>query len=799
MGLTKQSVGMGAVDSGLEIKKQTPEDKVIAIAGNPNVGKSTLFNNLTGMNQHTGNWPGKTVTNAQGYCKTGKNGYVLVDIPGTYSLMAHSAEEEVARNFICFGKSDGVVVVCDATCLERNLNLVLQTMEISDRVLVCVNLLDEAARKNITIDLDLLSEKLGVPAVGTVARKKKSLERFLAKLDELVGQPAADQADNLPDDPISDPADHPINDPIADPEDDPMEDLVDDLMEDFMDSPADDPADDPLPKDPAGKSEDDPSAQSMESSMAVPIINTGGSGHFQIQYSPIIEQAISMAEPAVRAQVGGKLNSRWLTLKLLDSDPSLMKELKEYLGENILEKPQVAQALEQANGHLAKYGVTREILKDRVVAALVASAEKVCRDTVHFNKNGYNEGDRKLDHVLTSRFTGYPVMIGMLAVVFWLTITGANYPSQMLADALFRVQDLLTEAFMAMGAPQWLHGLLILGVFRVLAWVVSVMLPPMAIFFPLFTLLEDSGYLPRIAYNLDKPFKSCHACGKQALTMCMGFGCNAAGIVGCRIIDSPRERIIAMITNNFVPCNGRFPTLIAIISMFFVGVSGGAFESLLSALLLTMFIVLGVFMTFAVSKALSMTVLKGMPSSFTLELPPYRRPQIGKVIVRSIFDRTLFVLGRAIVVAAPAGLLIWIMANVQVGGITLLAHCSGFLDPFAHMLGMDGVILMAFILGLPANEIVIPIIIMAYMAQGSILDFESLTQLKELLVNNGWTWITAVSTMLFSLMHWPCTTTLLTIRKESGSLKWTIMSFLIPTVCGIVICFAFNCVAQMFI
>nr|WP_243143634.1 nucleoside recognition domain-containing protein [Enterocloster citroniae] len=244
---------------------------------------------------------------------------------------------------------------------------------------------------------------------------------------------------------------------------------------------------------------------------------------------------------------------------------------------------------------------------------------------------------------------------------------------------------------------------------------------------------------------------------------------------------------------------GAFPTLIAIISMFFVGVSGGAFESLLSALLLTMFIVLGVFMTFAVSKALSMTVLKGMPSSFTLELPPYRRPQIGKVIVRSIFDRTLFVLGRAIVVAAPAGLLIWIMANVQVGGITLLAHCSGFLDPFAHMLGMDGVILMAFILGLPANEIVIPIIIMAYMAQGSILDFESLTQLKELLVNNGWTWITAVSTMLFSLMHWPCTTTLLTIRKESGSLKWTIMSFLIPTVCGIVICFAFNCVAQMFI
>ena len=714
MGLTKQSVGMGAVDSGLEIKKQTPDDKIIAIAGNPNVGKSTLFNNLTGMNQHTGNWPGKTVTNAQGYCKTREHSYVLVDIPGTYSLMAHSTEEEVARNFICFGGSDGVVVVCDATCLERNLNLVLQTMEISDRVLVCVNLMDEAARKNITIDLKGLSEKLGVPVAGTIARKKQSLDQLMKQLDDLVE-------------------------------------------------------------------------------------GTQTASPYQVEYSPIIEQAIAMAEPAVKGRVEGKVNSRWLTLKLLDSDPSLMKELREYLDEDILEVPEISLALSQAREHLAKYGITNEILKDRIVAALVASAEKICRDTVQFHKNGYNEGDRKLDKILTSRFTGYPVMIGMLAVVFWLTITGANYPSQMLADALFRLQDQLTKAFMAVGAPPWLHGLLILGVYRVLAWVVSVMLPPMAIFFPLFTLLEDSGYLPRIAYNLDKPFKSCHACGKQALTMCMGFGCNAAGIVGCRIIDSPRERLIAMITNNFVPCNGRFPTLIAIISMFFVGVSGGAFDSMLSALLLTLFIVLGVCMTFAVSKVLSMTVLKGIPSSFTLELPPYRRPQIGKVIVRSVFDRTLFVLGRAIAVAAPAGLLIWIMANVQLDGITLLAHFSGFLDPFARLLGMDGVILMAFILGLPANEIVIPIIIMAYMAQGSLLEFDSLAQLRDLLVNNGWTWITAVSTMLFSLMHWPCTTTLLTIRKESGSLKWTAMSFLVPTVCGIVLCFAFATVARMFV
>lgn len=714
MGLTNNSVGMGAVDSGLEIKKQSPEDKVVAIAGNPNVGKSTLFNNLTGMNQHTGNWPGKTVANAQGFCRTKKHGYVLVDIPGTYSLMAHSAEEEVARNFICFGESDAVVVVCDATCLERNLNLVLQTMEISDRVLVCVNLMDEARRKHIQIDLEALSQKLGVPVAGTIARKKKTLDRFMQQLDSLAdGQTAT--------------------------------------------SP------------------------------------------YQVKYDPVVEEAIALAEPAIRQKVGDVLNARWLALKLLDYDESLMKELTAFLGENILEDPQVAESIDSAREYLSEHDMEPEQLKDKIVSGLVTAAEEISGGAVHFQKEGYNEGDRRLDKVLTSKWAGYPIMLAMLAAVFWLTITGANYPSQMLSSLLFKIQDYLTAAFDYIGAPAWLHGMLVLGVYRVLAWVVSVMLPPMAIFFPMFTLLEDSGYLPRIAYNLDKPFKCCHACGKQALTMCMGFGCNAAGIVGCRIIDSPRERLIAMVTNNFVPCNGRFPILITIISMFFVGVSGGAGASLMSALLLTLFILLGILMTFAVSKALSMTVLKGMPSSFTLELPPYRRPQIGKVIVRSIFDRTLFVLGRAIVVAAPAGLLIWVLANAQVNGLSLLAHCANFLDPFARLMGLDGVILMAFVLGLPANEIVVPIIIMAYMSQGTILEFDSLAQLKELLVSNGWTWITAISTMLFALMHWPCSTTLLTIRKETGGWKWTIASFLIPTVCGIILCIAFTAIARMFI
>ena len=388
-------------------------------------------------------------------------------------------------------------------------------------------------------------------------------------------------------------------------------------------------------------------------------------------------------------------------------------------------------------------------------------------------------------------------MILLLAIIFWITITGANVPSALLADGLFWIQDRLTEFFLWLGTPHWVEGVLVQGIYRVLAWVISVMLPPMAIFFPLFTLLEDLGYLPRVAFNLDNFFKKCSACGKQALTMCMGFGCNAAGIIGCRIIDSPRERLIAIITNNFVPCNGRFPTLIAIISMFFVGMFTGPFQSILSTLILTSVILLGVFMTFIISKILSKTILKGIPSSFTLELPPYRKPQIGKVLVRSIFDRTLFVLGRAIVIAAPAGLVIWIMANISVGDLSLLSYCANFLDPFAHLIGLDGYILMAFILGFPANEIVIPIILMSYTASGTIFELDNIVHLRELLVANGWTWVTAVSVMLFSLMHWPCSTTCLTIKKETQSWKWTALSFLIPTATGIVICFVFNTVVKL--
>jgi len=712
MGLTSGSTGIKALDRGLVIKRQGARDFVVALAGNPNVGKSTVFNGLTGLNQHTGNWPGKTVTRAQGRCNYKDSTYILVDIPGTYSLMAHSAEEEVARDFICFGSPDAVVVVCDATCLERNLNLVLQTIEITDKVVVCVNLMDEAKKKKIRIDLERLSSKLGVPVVGTAARKKRSLDRLMQALDGLIN-------------------------------------------------------------------------------------GEGKLSPIKIRYIEPIEEAVAMLEPLIARRTGGKINPRWLSLKLLDTDETLLKSMRDYLGYDISEDKEIKAALERAWSHLEEKGIDREKLRDKIVSCLVLTAEAICRDSVKFEKQGYDLTDRKIDRILTSKVTGFPIMLALLALVFWITITGANYPSQLLSDLLFSFQDVLSGFFEHLNAPDWLHGALVLGVYRVLAWVVSVMLPPMAIFFPLFTLLEDLGYLPRVAFNLDKYFKKCSACGKQALTMMMGFGCNAAGVVGCRIIDSPRERLIAIITNNFVPCNGRFPTLIAILTMFFVA-SSGIGGSVMSALLLTCLIVLGIAMTFVASKILSMTILKGIPSSFTLELPPYRRPQVGKIIVRSIFDRTLFVLGRAVMVAAPAGLVIWILANVTVGGDTLFNHFSGFLDPFARLMGLDGVILMAFILGFPANEIVVPIIIMSYMSTGTLIELDSLSELRQLFVENGWTWITAVSTMLFSLMHWPCSTTCLTIKKETQSLKWTLISFAVPTLAGIIICIAFANIARLF-
>ncbi|MDD6308354.1 MAG: ferrous iron transport protein B [Clostridia bacterium] len=693
MGLTNSSIGIHAVDSGLIIEKTSPQDRVIALAGNPNVGKSTVFNSLTGMHQHTGNWPGKTVATAQGICKDGGNTYVLVDIPGTYSLMPHSAEEEVARDLLCSGEPDAVVVVCDATCLERNLNLVLQTIELCPQTVVCVNLMDEAARKHIRLDLGKIEKRLGVPVVSTIARKKRSLQALLKAVTAVVEKKR-------------------VTTPYA------------------------------------------------------------------VSYPAEIEDAIARLSPFLPSSL--VLNPRWVCLQILQGNPS-------FSNDEVLTRE--TQAI---LSDLAEKGMDSDKIKDAIVSALVQAAEKICQGAITYEKDTYNKFDRQLDKLLTGRFTAYPIMLFFLAFIFWLTITGANYPSALLSALFNQLQTYLTAFCLQINMPDWLYGALILGVYRVLASVVSVMLPPMAIFFPLFTLLEDAGYLPRIAYNLDKPFKRCCACGKQALTMCMGFGCNAAGVVGCRIIDSPRERLLAILTNSFVPCNGRFPTLILLITMFFVSAEAGLFPSLLSAALLTFFILLSILLTFAATKILTKTVLKGVPSSFTLELPPYRRPQLGRVIVRSVLDRTLFVLGRAVAIAAPAGLVIWLLANVSVHGTSILSHCAAFFDPFARLMGLDGVILLAFILGFPANEIVMPLILMTYMATGSLPEVSDTNALHTVLVQNGWTWQTAASMLLFTLVHWPCSTTMLTIKKETGSAKWTAIAVALPTICGILLCILFN-------
>lgn len=696
----------------LEVKRRDPSDRVVALAGNPNVGKSTIFNALTGLRQHTGNWPGKTVSNAQGYFSWQGQGYCLVDVPGSYSLLAHSAEEEVARDFICFGGADAVIVVCDATCLERNLNLTLQILEVTPRVVVAVNLMDEARSKGLEVDLELLSQRLGTPVVGMAARQGEGMEALLEALDRVCRE------EKVPSPPVT--------------------------------------------------------------------------------YPPYIEEALTRLSQTLEEPCQAKgLDPRWAALRLLEGEGTILAGISHYLGLDLSREHETAQALDKILRGWAIQGRGREAAAETIATAVVKRSEALARDVVRGDEERSRRLDRRLDQLFTSRATGFPIMLLMLLGVFWLTIVGANYPSELLSRWLFALEGWLDAALTGLGVPGMLVDMLVHGGYKVMAWVVAVMLPPMAIFFPLFTLLEDFGYLPRVAFNLDRCFQACRACGKQSLTMCMGFGCNAAGVTGCRIIDSPRERLIAILTNTFVPCNGRFPTMISVISLFLLGGAAGLEGSLLGALILLGVILLGVGMTLVVSRLLSATVLKGVPSSFTLELPPYRRPQVGKVIVRSVADRTLKVLGRAVMAAAPAGLLIWLCANVSVGGVTILAHITGLLDPLGRTLGMDGVILTAFILGLPANEIVVPIIIMAYLAQGSLMELGG-AQLLALLAANGWTWRTAVSVILFSLFHWPCATTCMTIKKETGSWKWTAVAVLAPTVCGGAVCVFVNLLARCF-
>ncbi|MFN8653549.1 MAG: ferrous iron transport protein B [Gemmatimonadales bacterium] len=696
-------------------------DYLVALAGNPNTGKSTVFNALTGLRQHTGNWPGKTVTRAEGVFQHGGKRVKLVDLPGTYSLQAGSTDEEVARDFILFGRPDVTLVVLDATRLERNLPLALQILEITDRVVVCLNLMDEARRHGIAVDPVKLEQELGVPVIPAAARQGEGIPQLLDALLALA----------------------------------------------------------------TGSRRTTP--RRLEA------------------YPPEVEAALGEVVPRVEAVFPGLPNARWVALRLLQGDQRIEEAVR---GGELAGWHAGAAPADGATPTALLFEVVDRLrwrlsysFQDSLSEGFFAAAERIASAVeLQGLKRARFDFDRRLDQLLTSRVYGFPVMLLLLTLVFWITVTGANVPSALIAEGLIdKLQPWLKSVATGIGSPAWLTGFLFDGVYLATAWVISVMLPPMAIFFPLFTLLEDFGYLPRVAFNLDAMFRRAGAHGKQALTMCMGFGCNAAGVVATRVIDSPRERLVAIITNNFSLCNGRWPTQILMATIFVGALAPAPVAGLVAAGAVVGVAVLGILAMFLSSWLLTRTVLRGEATTFSLELPPYRPPNVLQTLYTSLIDRTLIVLWRAIVFAAPAGAAIWLISNITLGGASIAEHIVNGLNPLGILIGLNGVILLAYVVAIPANEIVIPTVLMLTVLTGHLsgvgqgagvmFDLSSPGEVGVLLRGAGWTALTGLNLMLFSLLHNPCSTTIYTIYKETGSKRWTAVATLLPVVLGFVVCF----------
>jgi ferrous iron transport protein B len=712
-------------------------DHLVALAGNPNTGKSTVFNALTGLRQHTGNWPGKTVVRAEGTYQHEGRRVKVVDLPGTYSLQAGSADEEVARDFILFGRPDVTVVVVDASRLERNLNLLLQVLAITDRVVVCLNLMDEARRHGVVPDAGRLERELGVPVIPAVAREGRGMPELMEAADRVA------RGEIRP---------RPVR------------------------------------------------------------VTT---------FAPPVEEAVSALVPSIEEAFPGLPNARWVALRLLNADERVEEAIRTgeigqlradaapppITGWTVVgsgdggdpSRDAASPGPEVREGVLRRASELRWTLPadfhDSIVATLYAKAEEIAAAAVGTPRAlAKRTFDRTLDRLLTSPWTGFPVMLLILMAVFWITIAGSNVPSGLLATLLVdTVHPVLKSVAGSVGLPWWLSGFLLDGVYLATAWVVAVMLPPMAIFFPLFTLLEDFGYLPRVAFNLDGLFQRAGAHGKQALTMAMGFGCNAAGVIATRVIDSPRERLIAILTNNFSLCNGRWPTQILLASIFIGALAPAHLGGFVSASAVVGVALLGVVVMFLSSWFLSHTILRGEATTFSLELPPYRPPRVLQTLYTSLIDRTLIVLWRAVVFAVPAGAVIWLVSNIDIAGASVAHHLVGSLDGIGLLVGLNGVILLAYVVAIPANEIVIPTILMLTVLTAGIAGagggpgvmFEGdIVEVETLLRAGGWTLLTAVNVMIFSLLHNPCSTTLYTIYRETGSWKWTGVAALMPVALG---------------